>query len=79
MHHAEREGAGQHLVRPVDVGLAVKQQPHHLDVTAVRGQEEPREAILPRAVVRRVAAGAGEGWGKESGTWRGGKMSGAGR
>ncbi len=56
----EGEGTGPRLVRPVGIGLAVEQQPHHLEVTVVRGHVEPSESVLPRAVVGWGAAGAGE-------------------
>jgi hypothetical protein len=44
------------LVRQVGVRLAVEQQAHHLEVAVLRGQIEPRSAVLPRAVVLRGEA-----------------------
>ena len=53
-------GGGLHLPRQVGVRLGVEQQPRHLDVAELRGQVEPRGAVLRGAVVRRGAGRAGE-------------------
>ena len=47
-------GGGLHLVRHVGVGLAVEQQPHHLEVAVLRGLVESREAVLPRGARARA-------------------------
>ncbi len=57
--YARVEGAGGlHFARQVGVRLGVEQQLRHLDVSVVRGQDEPRESVLRGGVVRR---GAGMG------------------
>jgi hypothetical protein len=45
-HHDGNVWVSRHLVRQVDIGLAVKQQPHHVEVAVHGGHEETSEPSL---------------------------------
>jgi hypothetical protein len=53
-----------HLVRQVGVRLAGEQQAHNSAVAVLRGQVEPRAAVLPRGEMRRAKVRWGnlKGW-----------------